>query len=151
MSSSERSHVVVWRDGRPDFDCRVVDLSDDLDHYHGVEFVRYWVAGVHPCSLVGDGEGEGRTLGRTHSVGGAHGYAVHGGSVVVGDGAQGPDGVRGDSAQRILYGDLLRVGRGEGVHLVQCVVVAFGCLVERDVLEVVTAGVGVGMGHCWDW
>ena len=50
---SERSHVVVGRDGGPDFDCGVVDLSDDLDHYHGVESVGYGIAGIDPGGLGG--------------------------------------------------------------------------------------------------
>ena len=148
---SERSHVVVGRDGGPDFDCGVVDLCDDLDHYHGVESVRYGIAGIDPGGLVGKGEGERRTLGRANGVGGAHGHAVHGGSVVVGDRAQGPDRCGRDSAERVLNGDLLRVGGGEGADLVQGVIVAVGCLVEGDVLEVVAASVPVGVGHRWDW
>ena len=136
--------MVVGRDGGPDFDCGVVDLSDYLDHYHGVEFVRYGVAGIDPGGLIGQGESERGTLGRAHRVGGAHGYAVHGGSVVVGDGAQGPDGVRGDSAERVLYRDWLGVYRGKGARLVQSIGVLTGRIVEWDVLEVVAAGVGVG-------
>ena len=65
---SERADVVVGRDGGPYLDGGIVQSADDLDHYHGVELVRDWIAGVHPGGLFGKREGEGRCLGRANGV-----------------------------------------------------------------------------------